>query len=453
MAITEALKLAKKIRWERFVARGGHPVLLMDTIRASNAKYLKKVLGIPNLTYWKRYAEASFFASHELKAIKNVLYRRLVTYPEAIFSNLKVVKAIISEAVSWAKRLENQRWSNASKKRIDTTTRQFFSQTYRFWTTAYFPMMMDSPIRKYLKSVARVKEVDAILSKYARPRRLNALQRKANHYYQLKKRYGSKLPLSLIQKLRKKYFWTKSYVFHVRPYTIRDVVKEVKTAKPVYLPPVLKLPNELKPCARVLDTARKLVELRDYRILEYSRFIGYLQPFLKELAKTLGLSYEELIQLTTEEILKRKFNKQDIKKRAKGVGYLVVEGHGFILVGRQVKELATEKGWSEVKILHGRTGFPGLVKGRVKKVNPYIYEKIRKGDIIVTGMTTPEIVPFLKKVRAIVTDEGGVTAHAAIISREFKIPCVLGTKIATQALNDGDLVEVDATKGIVRKLK
>jgi pyruvate,water dikinase len=62
-------------------------------------------------------------------------------------------------------------------------------------------------------------------------------------------------------------------------------------------------------------------------------------------------------------------------------------------------------------------------------------------------MTSPDFIPILKKVSAIITDEGGITCHAAIVSRELKIPCIVGTKIATKVLKDGDVVEVDAQKG------
>jgi pyruvate,water dikinase len=68
-------------------------------------------------------------------------------------------------------------------------------------------------------------------------------------------------------------------------------------------------------------------------------------------------------------------------------------------------------------------------------------------------MTRPEYVPLMKKAAGIITDEGGITCHAAIVSRELKIPCVIGTKIATKVLKDGDMVEVDADKGIVKILK
>ena len=68
-------------------------------------------------------------------------------------------------------------------------------------------------------------------------------------------------------------------------------------------------------------------------------------------------------------------------------------------------------------------------------------------------MTTTNMNPLISKVKAIVTNEGGILCHAAIIAREFKKPCIVGTKIATQVLHDGDLVEVDANKGIVKIIK
>ena len=66
---------------------------------------------------------------------------------------------------------------------------------------------------------------------------------------------------------------------------------------------------------------------------------------------------------------------------------------------------------------------------------------------------TPDFVPAMRKARAVVTDRGGITSHAAIISRELNIPCVVGTGIATELFKDGDRIEVDAVKGIARKLK
>jgi phosphohistidine swiveling domain-containing protein len=103
--------------------------------------------------------------------------------------------------------------------------------------------------------------------------------------------------------------------------------------------------------------------------------------------------------------------------------------------------------------LHGQVGSPGIARGRVRIVlNLRQQVQFSKGDILVAGMTRPEYVPLMKRAGAIVTDEGGITCHAAIVSRELGIPCVIGTKVATRVLRDGDRVEVDAIHGVVRRL-
>ena len=95
----------------------------------------------------------------------------------------------------------------------------------------------------------------------------------------------------------------------------------------------------------------------------------------------------------------------------------------------------------------------GKVTGKVVKVRSAteIY-RVQKGDILVAVMTRPDYVVAMKKAAAIVTNEGGITSHAAIVSRELGIPCIICTKIATEVLRDGDLVEVNANHGWVRKL-
>ncbi len=77
---------------------------------------------------------------------------------------------------------------------------------------------------------------------------------------------------------------------------------------------------------------------------------------------------------------------------------------------------------------------------------------MKKGEVLVSIMTTPRLIAAARKAKAIVTDEGGITSHAAIVAREMKKPCVIGTRFATKIFKDGDMVEVDANNGIVRKI-
>ena len=78
---------------------------------------------------------------------------------------------------------------------------------------------------------------------------------------------------------------------------------------------------------------------------------------------------------------------------------------------------------------------------------------MNKGDILVAPMTSPDFIVAMRKASAIITDSGGMTCHAAIVSRELKIPCIVGTNIATKLLKDKDIVEIDTSKGIIKKLK
>ena len=104
--------------------------------------------------------------------------------------------------------------------------------------------------------------------------------------------------------------------------------------------------------------------------------------------------------------------------------------------------------------LSGQPAFKGKVSGRVRLIKLINEAKnLKKGEILVTAMTDPRYLPAMKKAAAIITDEGGITCHAAIVSRELKIPCVVGTKIATQVLRDGQRVSVDANQGLVKIIK
>lgn len=108
----------------------------------------------------------------------------------------------------------------------------------------------------------------------------------------------------------------------------------------------------------------------------------------------------------------------------------------------------------EGKKVKGVVANKGNVHGVVRVVlSSKDFHKVNPGDILVTTMTSVDFVPVMQKAAAFVTNEGGITSHAAIVAREMNKPCIIGTKIATQVLRDGDEVEVDAAKGVVRVLK
>jgi len=212
------------------------------------------------------------------------------------------------------------------------------------------------------------------------------------------------------------------------------------------------------------------IMLRTYRVNVFRQFNFYHLPLLYEIAQRMALSEEEIKYLTYKEMLSwlrhgygRQFGysyeafRKEIAKRMAGWAILMWRGKIKIIVGVKNILEATERykiiapTSSMQRIVKGNPACRGHVIGRVKIVrNTKELDKVDRGDILVTKMTTPDYMMAIHKAAAIVTDEGGVTCHAAIVSREFNLPCIVGTKNATQIMANNDLVEVDADRGVVR---
>jgi pyruvate,water dikinase len=138
------------------------------------------------------------------------------------------------------------------------------------------------------------------------------------------------------------------------------------------------------------------------------------------------------------------------------VEWSIVGGEIFILQSRPITTIKgvmpagkAEAGDAQI-VVKGQGASPGVAAGRVVIVRDVKDTgSVKEGDILVTKMTNPDMVPAMRRVAAIVTDEGGMTCHAAIVSRELGTPAVVGTRTATSVLKQGQLVTVDGEKGFV----
>lgn len=215
------------------------------------------------------------------------------------------------------------------------------------------------------------------------------------------------------------------------------------------------------------------------KTLEFLRFLGkwiddrkygvlhgiyYIDAFVNEAAKRISINKDLLGYATPEEleglILGKKIVTIDVLKsrRRQSVYVFMRDGKNFkelVLTGNNAAKIFNLFKTKQAQFVRGFVASAPVSKltGRVQVVlNPH-KEKFTPGRILVTTMTRPDFVPLMRKAAAIITDEGGITSHAAIVSRELKIPCIIGTKDGTKVLKTGDLVEVDTSKGIVTKLK
>jgi phosphoenolpyruvate synthase/pyruvate phosphate dikinase len=181
------------------------------------------------------------------------------------------------------------------------------------------------------------------------------------------------------------------------------------------------------------------------------------EKLFNEIGRRIGFSLIETLNLTHDEIKNALINNikpKGIDKRVKNFVF-IYQGDSFVI--KSSKKVDERK--HAFSVIRGKVAYKGLVRGRVfvvseslRGINARKIREMKKNSVLVTEMTSPDMIALINKASAIVTDDGGILCHAAVISRELKKPCIIGTKIATKVLKDGDLVEVDANKGIVRKI-
>ncbi|MFH1399883.1 MAG: PEP-utilizing enzyme [Nanoarchaeota archaeon] len=199
--------------------------------------------------------------------------------------------------------------------------------------------------------------------------------------------------------------------------------------------------------------------LRTYIKDTLSIAIYNVYPLLEEIAKRKHLRIDDIIYLTFPELQKISEKdetelKKTIDERKKGFGALLVGKKLTLFTDDRYRLEEKENIDAQLVEVFGQTASLGEAKGKARVIHDIGKEMhtIQKGEIIVTHMTTTDYTPILDIISGIVTDEGGLTCHAAIVSRELGIPCVIGTKIATKVFKTGDHILLDAKRGSVKKL-
>ncbi len=277
--------------------------------------------------------------------------------------------------------------------------------------------------------------------------RTKNLNKHVDKYHYLNCRFGKITPYTLAQVKKKKAELLKvNFLTHYRlqkKNTRKMILKAKKALGPKYdhLPEIMQF----------------FVYYRTHRTDVLNMVFCQYYPQLKKLAESKGLTYKELTHCLVYEILEDKIpSKSELRKRMANFSLLATPTKEIIYTGAKSKTIYKKynRKPKEVKQFRGNIVNPGLVKGRVAIVkNLKDLNKVKPGNILVASMTTPGMVPAMKLAAGIITDEGGITCHAAILARELKKPCLIATQIATKVLKDGDLVEINTQKGIVKKIK
>lgn len=232
----------------------------------------------------------------------------------------------------------------------------------------------------------------------------------------------------------------------------------------------LELPDYFRPYADILGRFQKdeqevseiLEEFVFYRTFRTERSyesLYYLERFLAAMEEAHGLEPHEASYYSGEELIRflesgRRADPGLIRGRRNGFAALMHGAAVSVLTGDAVQQCLDRRITESdrpVREVRGLTAYRGTAAGRARIVSSAAAQDVvREGDILVVAMTTPDYLPSMQRAAALVTDEGGVICHAAIIARELKKPCVIGCRKATSVFKDGDWIEVDGFKGVVR---
>ncbi|VVC03994.1 Phosphoenolpyruvate synthase [Candidatus Bilamarchaeum dharawalense] len=291
------------------------------------------------------------------------------------------------------------------------------------------------------------------------------------------KKHGNFTP-SLLTKHAKKYFWLHNNYFSTEVLDEKFFEKELENALSTYPDPagqIEKMDAELRSVAgkkaelvkklQLNQKNQNLIKLldlfawyQDYRKEYTMQMLHYLDLILAEIGKRNGLSLNDMKYSFPSEVLAGRLDGRILKERKKR--YLfhfdqsnVIDGVGDWSKEEEERIFKSTGHRDEVLELTGMVANKGFVRGRARVTMSISEAKhIQPGEILITSMTTPDFVTAIKRAAAIVTNEGGILCHAAVVSREFGIPCMVGTKLATKVFKTGDLLEVDCELGVVRKI-
>lgn len=287
----------------------------------------------------------------------------------------------------------------------------------------------------------------------------------------------------LLKEQEKNYFWSKNNYVH---NNYIDVDKWVTEIKSVFLSGInikerinqiintpkrnqgeksnlIKYLNPPQKLRVLLEISEDFTHWQDERKKQTYWSTHYGSILLTEIGRRFGFNLHEMKYHFPTEVLalfiKPLISKKEIRGRLKKCLWYQKGQNQYEVITKDsarstYRRIFEKKSLKAVNDFRGLSACRGVARGPVRIVKSSTEtKKLKEGDVLVAVMTRPDYITGMKKAAAIVTNEGGVTCHAAIVSRELNIPCVIGTKIATEVLRDGDIVEVNGNHGVVTVIK
>jgi phosphohistidine swiveling domain-containing protein len=452
------------------------------------------------------YADALCYEIADRKRCQEEMEVELQTdkYTQDFFDT---IDRIDKETVQDIKRF----WKDDLSKRSGVELADFFDRFFRIYIVTLHPMMMAIYASDLQELFER--ELRAVIGKMTQeqmleytallltPTRLTTVQKEEQILFSLQRRFRDLYPdeseadyvafshdpktLETFEKLEREYGW-----FHMEyigePKRVADYQKLLWARVADLKKADVEWKDMTSPQERLTDLVRRQKEffathpdsallqqivfamqefliVLDYTKADLIEGIYYARPLLTEIGKRVGIdSWIDVRYLFPDEM--KKFLREKttvtpeyIAPRKPFFACLFENDRIAVSFGDEaralVERIMQRDSGEGVREFKGMTAYPGKVRGIATVITgAQDRDKFQRGRIMVTRDTTTELTSVIKMASAIVADNGSLLSHTAIVSREFKIPCLVLTQIATKAVKDGDEIEVDASNGVVRIL-
>jgi phosphoenolpyruvate synthase/pyruvate phosphate dikinase len=478
----------KPYKWT-FVYSEGHSVIMNQTFFRAFIKY-KNIPGILNTIFYinRRGLETCYTPLSELERIKlqgkrffnkhyRINFKRQVDYTESKFER-------------FFNKLKKVDMHSLSDKRLASTFKEYCSNLEPF--LAYYQvsggriyLLLEQYVKHELSKYYPDQEIPLIYSLLLSENKIGKFERETYDLYTLASRKN--ITEKMLRNHAKNYSasYLNAYDEHKILASISAKIEQLKKEglKPIeYKKRLTRIKNEIKrkqsEAVLKFRDNDKLIDLIDFLReqgairFEYKEwFMGAEYKFLemfKEISSRIGISVHDFFASysidDTLNFLNNGVRLDDIEinRRKKVFILFKVDGKKHFASGDTaesfIRKYHPDK-VSQTDTIKGITANPGKAIGKARIIHAKSFEQLEedmkhfeKGEVLITTMTQPALVAIMKKAAAIVTNQGGLTSHAAVLSREFHIPCIVDTKIATEVFSNGDLIEVDADKSIVRKI-
>lgn len=408
--------------------------------------------------WWGKMNQDKRFAMNlvrEVRGCVDVEKRLARSIPQRELTSKEVIRALVDHLAWWTKFFETAYlWFGVEniKEKIDKEIKKAWKSSekdlIRFLDAAYRPMkfpLSSIEQRDLLKLVLlKGRKLKTALERHQKKYRHLSLHNIDDECFNLDY-YEGRLKLlrkSLEYKKQKK-------LLEIADREVAEAGRLIKKAK---------LPAWVK---ERINFVRWFMYIRTETVDHFMLVNGAYKSVFASISQILSIPVEAALHMTYEELitsLKRgKLSvpgKMLLDRTNKGYAYLIAPRGSYLVTGKEAewlhKFVIPQKTVEKIAKLTGQPAFPGKVSGKARIIlDRRNAHKLKKGEILVTTMTSPEFVPAMKIAAGIITNEGGILCHAAIMSRELRKPCVIGTKIATDVIKAGQMITLDADNGIV----